>query len=113
MNRSAAEKRRVRLWRHIEKVPRFKRARQAKALIDAMQYGDEDLALWLLKQGSDPHATDHKGRSAIWWAAALCKEGVIRELVRRGATLPEDVLMGPVSAGDIETVRLLVRRGAN
>jgi ankyrin repeat protein len=103
----------MRLLRHIEKVPRFKRARHAKALIDAMQYGDEDLALWLLKQGCDPHAKDHKGRSALWWAAALCKTSVIRELIRRGATLPEDVLMGPVSAGDMETVRLLVRRGAN
>jgi ankyrin repeat protein len=38
---------------------------------------------------------------------------LIRDLAARGARLPDDVLMGPVQDGDVEIVRLLVRRGAN
>jgi ankyrin repeat protein len=106
-------KHRLRLLRHVEKVPRFRTARQTKALIDAIQYGDSDLAMWLLKRGFNPHGRDGKGRSVLWWAATLCRSNVIRELIRRGAKLPDDVLMGPVDAGDEKIVRLLVERGAN
>jgi hypothetical protein len=38
---------------------------------------------------------------------------VVRDLVRRGARLPDDVLMGPVHDGDLGLIRLLIRRGAN
>src|SRR5258708_3352188 len=107
------EKRGMRLVRLTERVPRFTRPRQAKALIDAMRYGDEDLALWLLRHGFGPNARDSKGRTALWWAAALSQASVIRELVKRGATLPDDVLMGPVNSGDQKTVHFLIKRGAN
>jgi len=107
------EKRGLRLLRHIEKVPRLARARQAKALVDSIRCGDSDLAIWFLKRGFNPNARDIKGRGALWWAAACCRASVIRELVRRGARLPDNVLMGPVQAGDRGTVRFLVERGAN
>src|SRR3954470_6323292 len=95
-NRLTAEKRGLRLLRLAEKAPRFRRARHAKALMDAIRNGEEDLALWLVKHGVDARAADHKGRSALWWAATQGQSGVIRELVRRGAALPNEVLMGPV-----------------
>src|SRR5207244_3753007 len=79
----------------------------------AIRYGEEDLAIWLVRHGVDVDAMDNKGRSALWWASAWVRSKVIGELVRRGAKLPDDVLMGPVDAGDVKTVRLLVRRGAN
>jgi ankyrin repeat protein len=103
----------MRLLRRTEQVPRFRRARQAKALIDAVQYGDSELALWFLKHGFDPNAKDNKGRSALWWAAALCKSNAIRELVRRSTRLPDDVLMGPVVSGHEKIVRFLLQRGGN
>ena len=106
-------KRRLLLLRRVEKVPRFRTARQTKALIDAIQYGDSELAVWLLKRGFNPRGRDAKGRSVLWWAATKCQSGVIRELIRRGAKLPDDVLMGPVNAGDTAIVRLLIAHGAN
>jgi len=107
------EKRGMRLLRFAEKVPRFRRSRLAKALIEAIRYHDSDLAVWLLKRGADARAKDNKGRSALWWAATFCQPAVIRELVRRGAELPEDVLMGPVTRAHPGTVRFLIQRGAN
>ncbi len=113
MDRAAVEKRGLRLLRAAEKIPRFRNSRRAKALIEAIGYKDSDLAVWLLKRGVDPGARDNKGRSALWWAAALCQPAVIRELVNRGAALPEDVLVGPVKEGEAGVVRFLIQRGAN
>jgi ankyrin repeat protein len=107
------EKRGARVLHVTEQVPRFKRSRQAKALIAAIQARDSDLALWFLKHGFPAEAKDNKGRSALWWAATGCLSPVIRELVARGVALPDDVLVGPVDWGDLETVRFLIRRGAN
>lgn len=112
-DQSAVEKRGLRLLRAAEQIPRFRDSRQAKALIEAIGYQDSDLAVWLLKRGVDPGAKDSKGRSALWWAAALGQRAVIRELVNRGAALPEDVLMGPVKGADAGVVRFLLQRGAN
>jgi ankyrin repeat protein len=109
----AVEKRGSRLLRFAEKVPRFKHSRQAKALMDAIRYDDSELAVWLLKRGVDPESRDNKGRTALWWAAARCLPEVIRELVKRGAVLTEDVLMGPVTGLAPKTVRFLIQRGAN
>ena len=106
-------KHRLRLLRHVEKVPRFRTARQTKALINAIQCGDSELAVWLLKRDFDPQGRDAKGRTVLWWAATKCQSSVIRELIRRGAKLPDDVLMGPVNAGDTAIVRLLIAHGAN
>lgn len=111
--KSRVEKRGLRVLDLTEQVPRFKHSRQAKALIDVIQARDSDLALWFLKHGFPVEAKDNKGRSALWWAATRCIAPVIRELVARGAALPDDVLVGPVDWGDLETVRFLIRRGAN
>jgi uncharacterized protein len=111
--KSGLEKRGRRVLRQTEAVPRFRQARRAKALIDAIKYGDSGLAVWFLKQGFDPDATDGKGRSALWWASALRRSDVIGELVKRAAPLPDGVLFGPVDEGDERIVRLLVRKGAN
>jgi uncharacterized protein len=93
--------------------PRFRVARERDALIDAICYNKPKLALELLVRGVDPNSTDSKGRSALWHAAYWCRSDVIADLVRRGASLPDDVLMGPVNEGDVPTVRLLIRHGAN
>ena len=103
----------MRVLRRSEQIPRFRQARRAKALIEAINARDEPLALWLLKHGVDPHARDPKGRSALWWAATFDQANIIRELVKRGAKLPDDALMGPVNAGDERTVRFLIQSGAN
>jgi ankyrin repeat protein len=88
-------------------------SRQAKALIEAIQCGQSQAAIRLLKGGVDPCARDSKGRSALWWACAWCRPSVIRELVKRGAELPDNALMGAVKAGDAKTVRFLIRHEAN
>ena len=110
---SKIDKRGFRVLQQTAKVSRFKSSRQAKALIDAIKYGDSNLAIWLLKHRVDPTARDRKRRPALWHAARWCRANVIRELVKRGASLPDDVLMGPVHQKDEKTVRFLVERGAN
>jgi ankyrin repeat protein len=110
---SKVEKRGTRILRLTEKVSRYKHSRQAKELINAIRHRDSDLSMWLLKHGFPAEAKDDKGRSAIWWAATGCLAPVIRELVKRGVALPDDVLVGPVDWGDLQTVRHLIRRGAN
>jgi ankyrin repeat protein len=111
--KSRVEKQGLQMLHSTEQVPRFKHSRQAKALIDAIRRRDSDLAVWLLKHGLPVEAKDNKGRSAFWWAATGCLTPVIRELVARGAPLPDDVLVGPVDWGDLKTVRYLIRQGAN
>jgi hypothetical protein len=85
----------------------------AEALIEAIRYGNSDLAVWLLKHGADARAKDGKGRSALWWAATYCRPALVRELVKGGAELPDDVLMGPVIGAQTDIVRFLIRHGAN
>lgn len=111
--RSSVEKQGMRVLHFTERVPRFKRSRQAKALIEAILHKKSELAVWLLKHGFPVDAKDNKGRSALWWAATGCLAPVIRELVARGAVLPDGVLVGPVNFGDLKTVRFLIRKGAN
>ena len=99
--------------RKVKTESRFDHSRLAKALIDAVQCDESARAVRLLKDGADPCAKDSKGRSVLWWACAWCRPVAIRELVRRGAKLPDDALMGAVCAGDEKTVRFLIRHGAN
>ena len=93
--------------------PRFRIARERDALIGAICGNRPKLALELLARGVDPNSTDTKGRSALWHAAYWCRSDVIADLVSRGAELPDDVLFGPVHEGDVDSVRLLIRHGAN
>ena len=110
---SSLEKEGKQLLRFAEKVPRFRNSRLANALLKAIHYRNSDLAVWLLKNGADAHAKDHKGRSALWWAATFCQPVVVREIVRRGAELPDDVLMGPVIEARADVVRFLINHHAN
>lgn len=93
--------------------PRFQPQRERAALIDAIQYGHTEVAHSLLVHGVDPNSTEPKGKSALWYAAHWTRSTLIRDLVERDARLPDDVLMGPVFHGDVESVRLLVQHGAN
>ncbi len=108
------EKEGLKLLRQTEEVPRFKSARRARALIEAIQYNKSKLAIWFLRHGFDPNAKDSKNRSALYWAAHWCRSSVIVELVKRGARLPDDVLIGPINeGGDEKLIQLLIRHGAN
>lgn len=94
--------------------PRFRAARERDALITAVRYGHSGIALQLLAHGVDPNGADAEGRTALWHASRGSWKGdLIRELVKRDATLPSDVLMGPVDDGDAKTVQFLIRHGAN
>lgn len=110
---SQVEKQGVRILRLAEKIPRFRRSRQATALIDSIRYGESDLAIWLLHHGVEANSADNKRRTALWWAATYCRTDVICELLKRNAALPDDVLIGPVHDGDKKAVRILLQRGAN
>jgi ankyrin repeat protein len=103
----------LRILAKARRETRFKSQRERDALIDAIRLGHSDIAHSLLDNGVDPNSTEPGGRSALWHAAHWGRSALIQDLVRRGARLPDDVLMGPVHDGDVETVRLLVRRGAN
>lgn len=103
----------LRILGQARREPRFRAQRERDALIRAIEYGDVHVAHSLLAHGVDPNSTQPKGRSALWYAAHWGRSGLIRDLARRGARLPDDVLMGPVHDGDAELVRFLIRRGAN
>ena len=110
---SNTEKEGLRLLRRAAKIPRFKSARQAKALIQAIVSDQTELVVWLLEHGVDPNCTDHRKRNVLWLAAYWRREEVVRELLKRGASLPDDVLMVPVIKHNEKIVRWLVKRGAN
>lgn len=107
------EKKVRRILASARREPRFRSQRERDALIEAIRSGRSDIAHSLLDCGVDPNSTEPGGRSALWYAAHWGRSALIQELVRRDARLPDDVMMGPVHDGDIETVRFLVRRGAN
>jgi uncharacterized protein len=110
---STTAKKVAEILKQARREPRFRAAREGTALIDAVRFGQEDIAHGLLDSGVNPNSSDRKGKSALWHAAQWGHAGLIRELVRRGASLPDDVLMGPVYRGDVETTRFLIRKGAN
>ena len=115
--RTAADinKRVERVLRHARNDPRHQAARERDALITAIRHGHTEIAQRLLAEGVDSNVPDSKQRTALWYAANYVsgQGSLVRELVRKGATLPDDVLMGPVHDGDVETVRFLIRHGAN
>lgn len=113
LSKEEVEEKVLGMLQEAKRIPRYKLSRERNALIDAIQYGHTQIAHSLLAHGVDPNSTDTKGRSALWYAAYWTKNSLIRDLVERGAKLPDDVLMGPTHHGDTETVRLLVQRGAN
>lgn len=108
-----AEAKAVRILARARREPRFQAQRERDALIDAIRHGHPEIAHALLAHGVDLNASEAGGRSALWYAAYCGRGALIRELVRRGARLPDNVLVGPVHDGDVETVRFLVRHGAN
>ena len=113
LSKAEVEKKVVRILAQARGEPRFHAQRERNALIDAIRCGHTEIAHALLAHGVDPNSTERKGRSALWYAAHQGRSALIQDLVRRGARLPDDVLMGPVHDGDVETVRFLIRRRAN
>jgi ankyrin repeat protein len=82
-------------------------------LLEASAVGNRDLVKAFLREGANPNTADRKGRTPLWHAAHWGHSAIIRDLVRAGAQLPDDVLMGPVQDSDISTIRFLIGRGAN
>ena len=113
LSKAEVEKKVLRILQMARREPRFQVQRERDALIDAIRYGHLDIAHSLLAQGVDPNSMEPQGRSVLWHAAHWGQSDLIRDLVHRGARLPDDVLMGPVHDGDVKIVRLLIRRGAN
>ena len=113
LSKAEVEKKTQRILAQARREPRFQVQRERDALIDAIRYGQSDIAHSLLAHDVEPNSTEPGRRSAIWYAAYWGRSDLIQDLVRRGARLPDDVLMGPVHDGDVETVRFLIRRSAN
>jgi len=103
----------IAILKEARRDPRFRARREANALIDEIRFDHSEMVHLFLARGVDPNSRDRKGRSALWHAAHWVRSDLIRELVGRKATLPDDVLLQPVSDMDVETVRFLVRKGAN
>jgi ankyrin repeat protein len=113
VTKAEVEKKVQRILAQARREPRFQAQRERDALIAAIRYGHTDVAQSLLDSGVDPNSTEPRGRSALWYAAHSGRGALVQDLVRRGARLPDDVLMGPVDDGDAGLVRFLIRRGAN
>jgi hypothetical protein len=71
------------------------RARASDLLIDALQEGDEQRALDIIKLGIDPNARDKKmGIPLINWAVLMCQPPVVAALVQLKADLTHERLPG-------------------
>jgi ankyrin repeat protein len=103
----------IAVLKEARRDPRFRARREANLLIDEIRFNHPEMVRLFLARGVDPNSQDKKGRSALWHAARWVRSDLIRELVRRKATLPDDVLLHPVNEVDVDTVRFLVREGAN
>ena len=113
LSKAEVEKQALRILEKARREPRFQAQRERNALLDAIRHGHSDIAHSLLVHGVDPNSTEPKGRSALGYSAHCGLNDLIRDLVVRGARLPDDVLMGPVHDGDVNLVRFLISRGAN
>ncbi|MBK1833179.1 ankyrin repeat domain-containing protein [Roseibacillus ishigakijimensis] len=90
------------------------------AIFEALQRGDQDLALALLADGVKQHERDREGHTALMAAArARCPRVAWQLLPQRvGATLPQDkkghtALVHAARAGEVWLVGELLQRGAS
>lgn len=113
LSKAEVEKKVLAILKRARREFRFRPQRERDALIDAIRYGHSEIAHSLLAHGVDPNSSEPNGRSVLWHAARRGLSDLIRDLVVRGARLPDDVLLGPVHDGDVELVRFLIRCGAN
>jgi hypothetical protein len=71
------------------------RQKASQLLIEALQEGDEALALSVIKLGIDPNARDPKMNIAIInWAVLMCQPAVVEQLVELKADLNHERLPG-------------------
>ena len=71
------------------------RAKASALLIDALQEGDEQRSLDIIKLGIDPNARDQKmGIPLINWAVLMCQPPVVAALVELKADLTHERLRG-------------------
>src|SRR5437773_1839697 len=82
-------------------------------LMTAAATGNRAIFDALLTSGADPHATTARGASALSQAVAHRNQRAIERLVRAGCRASGQELHTPVYHGDVETVRLLIRAGAD
>jgi len=84
------------------------------ALMTAAGLDDRpDMLELLLECGADPHLLTKKGASALGVAVGRGNCQVLDRLVAAGCRVSGPVLHVPVYEGDIETVRVLIRAGAD
>jgi ankyrin repeat protein len=89
------------------------------ALTRAIEQGDRDAALELLKAGAHAHDKDPDGTTALHWAAHLGDADLTRKLIQAGAEVPaiNDYGMTPLSAaaeiGATDVIEALLKAGAD
>jgi ankyrin repeat protein len=67
----------------------------------------------LLKAGADLDAVDEHGHNALFRALYADSSTVAKELISHHAKLTEDAVGGPVYHGNLELLKLLIKKGAN
>jgi ankyrin repeat protein len=86
---------------------------------DAIKRGDGQMVLELLERGTDAHARDRYGQTALMLAAHAGDRDVVETLIAYGADLNItakfglSALMLALSAGHTEVARLLAKAGAD
>jgi ankyrin repeat protein len=79
----------------------------------AAGHGHVAIIKLLLKFGADIHAEDEHRHNALFHALYWNKTDAAKELIRRNSKLNVDVLGGSVCHGNLELLKILIRKGAN
>ena len=90
----------------------------ASLLKEAIRSGHSNVVAVLLEKGADPNLKDHGGQTPLMLATSSGNKRSIRVLLAAGADVSASHYSGSalaraVRAGDIDTVRLLLKVGAN
>lgn len=82
-------------------------------LMQSAKRGKLEVVKRLLRAGADANTVDSNRHNALFYALYFDKPDVAKELIQRGGKLTGDAIGGPVYHGNLELVKLLIKKKAS
>ena len=94
---------------------KFHSKRDFSLLCELVRQGKNKLAISMLEAGANPNWTSKRSEPCICTAAFKNNEAMVTALLKYGAEINGNFILGPLSGGkpNLEMVKLLVENGAN